>query len=136
MSVNEVYINHDKNQPINSFTLNIWPIRIHATVKTDCIVCFLLVDQTLVHQLYAFLNIFIQGDVCTVSFQSWGIQGHCQVIKQRSGWGIMARWRPSAEQTAAIPPISRGYIIIYIDLLRAPITLFIFNVTNIPSKRW
>ena len=23
--------------------------------------------------------------------------------KQRSGWGIMARWRPSGEQSAAMP---------------------------------
>ena len=30
-------------------------------------------------------------------------QGSCHVRKQRSGWGMSARWRPSAEVRAAMP---------------------------------
>mmetsp|Transcript_51047 Transcript_51047/g.169095 ORF Transcript_51047/g.169095 Transcript_51047/m.169095 type:complete len:253 (-) Transcript_51047:1663-2421(-) len=34
---------------------------------------------------------------------SGGAHGHCHLTKQRSGCGIMARWRPSGEQRAAMP---------------------------------
>lgn len=56
------------------------------------------------HQSNAFWNILSHGEVWTVSFQIWGIHGHCHIWKQRSGCGIMARWRPSGEHRAAAPP--------------------------------
>mmetsp|Transcript_10353 Transcript_10353/g.17364 ORF Transcript_10353/g.17364 Transcript_10353/m.17364 type:complete len:118 (+) Transcript_10353:180-533(+) len=43
-----------------------------------------------------------QGAVL-VLHQSGGIHGHCHGRKARSGCGIMARWRPSSEQSAAMP---------------------------------
>lgn len=30
-------------------------------------------------------------------------QGFCQARKQRSGWGMSARWRPSGDVSAAMP---------------------------------
>ncbi len=56
------------------------------------------------HHLKAFLNKVSHGELILSSdFQFSGIHGHCQVSTHRSGWGIMAKCRPSWEHTAAIP---------------------------------
>ena len=56
------------------------------------------------------------GDALRSCLHSAGIHGHCQVSVQRSGWGMIARWRPSGEQRAAIPsgePLGfRGYCVV------------------------
>lgn len=48
--------------------------------------------------------------------RSEGNQGFCHIRKQRSGCGIMARWRPSGEHSAAMPsgePLGlKGYCVV------------------------
>jgi len=61
------------------------------------------VRSALTHQSYAFLNIHSQGDTVTFDFQDGGTHGHCHICTQRSGCGIMARCRPSAEHRPAMP---------------------------------
>jgi len=55
------------------------------------------------HQSNAFLNIHSHGDTVTVDFHKGGVHGHCHIWTQRSGCGIMARCRPSAEHRPAMP---------------------------------
>ena len=55
------------------------------------------------HHSRAFWNILSQGEAARDLFRSSGIQPHCQVSTERSGCGIMARWRPSGEQRPAMP---------------------------------
>ena len=55
------------------------------------------------HQSKAFWNILNQGDTSKSLLIPWGIQGHCHGRKHLSGWGMMARCRPSSEQRAATP---------------------------------
>lgn len=43
------------------------------------------------------------------SFQSCGTHGKFHISKQRSGWGIIAKCRPSAELSAATPEINKQY---------------------------
>jgi len=50
---------------------------------------------------YALRNSRSQG-LC-VKVQSGGTHGHWRSWKQRSGWGMIARWRPSGEHRAAMP---------------------------------
>ena len=92
---------------------------------STCIVFFShlilsLYSWVFLHHRYAFWKMRNHGDACRSLRQSEGIQGHCQVRVQRSGWGIMARWRPSGEQSAAIPsgePLGlRGYWLVGLPL--------------------
>src|SRR5512139_2311838 len=68
------------------------------------------------HHSLAFRNIRSHGDAFKVFFHSSGIQGHCHVRNVRSGWGMIARWRPSGEHIAAIaladPFGLKGYCIV------------------------
>jgi len=50
----------------------------------------------------AFWNRRSHGAVA-LAFHASGVHGHCHGKKQRSGCGIMARCRPSGEQSAAMP---------------------------------
>ena len=63
----------------------------------------MLARLTATHQSNAFLNIHSHGETVTVDFHEDGIHGHCHSWTQRSGCGIMARCRPSAEHSPAIP---------------------------------
>jgi len=50
--------------------------------------------DSLTHQSKAFLKMAAHGDLVMESFHSRGAYGHCHNWVQRSGCGIMARWRP------------------------------------------
>lgn len=56
------------------------------------------------HHSRAFWNSRSQGPGPLASRpSSEGYHGFCHIRKQRSGCGIMARWRPSVEHSAAMP---------------------------------
>jgi len=78
-------------------------IYIRNTAKTSWN-CSTSYEVLLTHQLKAFSKMRNHGDTVYLLCQLAGIHGHCHSCVQRSGWGIMARWRPSSEHIPATPP--------------------------------
>ena len=55
------------------------------------------------HHSLTFWNIRSHGPA-SIPFHNGGVHGCCHAVKQRSGWGIIARWRPSFEHSDVRPP--------------------------------
>jgi len=84
-------------------------IYIRNTAKTlrNCSTSY---KALLTHQLKAFSKTRNHGDTVYLLCQLAGSHGHCHSCVQRSGWGIIARWRPSSEHIPATPPAEHGKI--------------------------
>ena len=59
--------------------------------------------SVLSHHARTFWNMRSHGPAAK-PFHDGGVHGCCHAVKQRSGWGIIARWRPSFEHSDVRPP--------------------------------
>jgi hypothetical protein len=93
--------------PLGWNMMSIIYIRNTAKTSRNCSTSY---EVLLTHQLKAFSKKRNHGDTVYLLCQLAGIHGHCHSCVQRSGCGIMARWRPSSEHIPATPPTEHGKI--------------------------